>query len=85
MIEKLKIKNLLTREHTQEYRKSFALNRNAAGFNKEMKEFVYTLVCDHTEGPFIYDIDDNEYIDITMGFGSILFGHNYPPVRKAIE
>jgi glutamate-1-semialdehyde aminotransferase len=20
-----------------------------------------------------------------MGFGSILFGHNYPPVRKAIE
>lgn len=85
MIENLKVKNRLTRQHTQEYRKSFALNRNAAGFNKEIKEFVYTLVCDRTEGPFVYDIDDNEYIDLTMGFGSILFGHNYRPVRQAIE
>lgn len=85
MIENLKVKNQLTRQHTQEYRKSFALNRNAAGFSKEMKEFVYTLVCEQTEGAFIYDIDDNKYIDLTMGFGSILFGHNYSPVRKAIE
>lgn len=85
MIENLIVKNRLTRQHTQLYRRSFALNRNAVGFNKEMKEFVYTLVCEHTEGAFIYDIDDNEYIDLTMGFGSILFGHNYPPVRKVIE
>lgn len=85
MIENLKVKNRLTRQHTQEYRKTFALNRNAAGFNMEMKEFVYTLVCSRTEGAFVYDIDDNKYIDLTMGFGSILFGHNYPPVRKAIE
>jgi iturin family lipopeptide synthetase A len=85
MIQHLKVKNRLTRQHTQEYRKSFALNRNAAGFSKEMKEFVYTLVCDRTDGPYVYDIDGNEYIDLTLGFGSILFGHNYLPVRKAIE
>jgi glutamate-1-semialdehyde aminotransferase len=85
MLDKLKVKNLLTRQHTQEYRKIFALNRNAAGFSKEMKELVYTPVCDRADGPYIYDIDGNEYIDISMGFGSILFGHNYTPVRKAIE
>lgn len=50
-----------------------------------MKEFVYTLVCDRSDGSHVYDIDGNQYIDLTMGFGSILFGHNYIPVRKAIE
>jgi len=85
MLQHLKIKNQLTKKHTQEYRESFALNRNAAGFNKEMKEFIYTLVCDRADGSYVYDIDGNEYIDLTMGFGSILFGHNYIPVRKAIE
>ncbi len=85
MLQQLTEKNRHTRQHTQEYRQSFALNRNAAGFSKEMKEFVYTLVCDRADGPNVYDIDGNEYIDLTMGFGSILFGHNYLPVRKAIE
>lgn len=85
MLEQLSEKNRNTKRHTQEYRHSFALNRNAAGFSKEMKEMIYTLVCDRTDGPFVYDIDGNEYIDLTMGFGSILFGHNYQPVRRAIE
>jgi glutamate-1-semialdehyde aminotransferase len=77
--------NKLTKEHTQTYRSYFALNRNSAGFNKENKESIYTLVCDHAEGPYIYDIDGNQYIDLTMGFGSVLFGHNYAPLRKNIE
>jgi iturin family lipopeptide synthetase A len=85
MFQNLKAKNRLTRQHTQEYRQTFALNRITAGFNKELKEYAYTLVCDSTDGPYVYDIDGNEYIDLTMGFGSILFGHNYKPVRKAIE
>ncbi len=85
MLNKLGEKNRLTREHTQNYRRSFALNRNAAGFNKDMKDFVYTLVCDRSDGPYVYDIDGNAYIDVTNGFGSILFGHNYLPVRSAVE
>jgi glutamate-1-semialdehyde aminotransferase len=85
MLQQLSQKNRLTKQHTQNFRKYFALNRNAAGFSKEMKEMIYTLVCDKADGPFVYDIDGNEYIDLTMGFGSILFGHNYLPVRKAIE
>jgi glutamate-1-semialdehyde aminotransferase len=85
MLQQLTEKNRLTKQHTQAFRESFAFNRNAAGFNKEMKELIYTLVCDKAEGPFVYDIDGNKYIDLTMGFGSVLFGHNYTPVRKAIE
>lgn len=72
------------KHHTQLYRKQFAFNRNAAGFNKSTKEETYTLVCDKSNGAYVYDIDENEYIDLTMGFGSILFGHNFSPVREAI-
>jgi len=78
-------KNILSKEHTQDYRQYFALNRNVAGFNIKTKELMYTLVCDKSNGAFVYDIDNNEYIDLTMGFGSILFGHNYKPLRKEIE
>ena len=85
MLHQLSQQNRLSKQHTQVFRQSFALNRNAAGFSKEMKELTYTLVCDRTDGPYVYDIDGNEYIDLTMGFGSILFGHNYLPIRRAIE
>ena len=63
MIHKLAQKNSLTKTHTQNYRQYFALNRNVAGFNIQKKELIYTLVSDKSEGAFIWDIDDNKYID----------------------
>ena len=85
MIHKLSQKNTLSKKHTQSNRQYFALNRNVAGFNILNKELIYTLVSDKSDGAFIWDIDNNKYIDLTMGFGSILFGHNYTPIRKVIE
>lgn len=85
MIHKLSQKNSLTKKHTQNCRQYFALNRNAVGFNIQKKELIYTIVSDKTDAAFIWDIDNNKYIDLTMGFGSILFGHNYLPIRKEIE
>lgn len=85
MIRKLSQKNNLSKEHTQNCRPYFALNRNVAGFNPQKKELIYSLVSDKTDGAFIWDIDQNKYIDLTMGFGSILFGHNYKPIREEIE
>jgi glutamate-1-semialdehyde 2,1-aminomutase len=37
------------------------------------------------EGSRIWDVDGNEYIDFHAGFGSVLLGHNAPPVREAID
>jgi len=85
MEHKLSLKNSLSKKHTQNYRQYFALNRNAAGFTTPKKELIYTLVSDKSDGAFIWDIDGNKYIDLTMGFGSILFGHNYMPIHKEIE
>lgn len=74
-----------SKTHTDQYRPYFALNRNAAGFSNHQKEMTFTLVCDKAEGPYVYDIDERQYIDLTMGFGSILLGHNAPEIRAAIE
>lgn len=85
MEHKLSQKNSLSKAHTQNYRQYFALNRNVAGFTAPNKELIYTLVSDKADGAFIWDIDGNKYIDLTMGFGSILFGHNYIPIHEEIE
>ncbi len=61
---------------TQEYRKYHADNRTAAGFRMPWKEMFYPLVVERGQGSHIWDVDGNEYIDMTMGFGALLFGHS---------
>lgn len=73
-----------TRKLTQENRRYFALNRASAGFSSELKEITYTLMSENSSGAHLVDVDGNRYIDLTMGFGSILFGHNYAPIKEAI-
>ncbi|PHN02492.1 amino acid adenylation protein [Flavilitoribacter nigricans DSM 23189 = NBRC 102662] len=84
MIQELSQKNALSKQFAQDYRHCFALNRNSAGFSQTNKELTYTLVSDRMQGAYVEDIDGERYIDLTMGFGSILFGHDYAPVREAI-
>ena len=42
-------------------------------------------MCDRSLGSRLWDVDGNEYIDILMGLGINLFGHNPDFVREAIE
>lgn len=39
----------------------------------------------HADGPFKYDVDDNEIIDYVMGSGSLIMGHNPPEVVEAVK
>ena len=39
-----------------------------------------TLVVTKGEGAYIWDADDNRYIDYRLGFGPIILGHAYPQV-----
>jgi iturin family lipopeptide synthetase A len=84
MVPELIKKNQKTRATTQAFRSDFALNRASAGFSKELKEVTFTLHSDRSKGPYVFDIDGNRYIDLTMGFGSIFFGHNHAPLRRAV-
>jgi natural product biosynthesis luciferase-like monooxygenase protein/amino acid adenylation domain-containing protein len=70
---------------TQEYRPYVADSRVSAGFRLLWKELVYQLFGARSAGAKLWDVDGNEYVDITMGFGLHLFGHSPDFVVEAIE
>ena len=43
-----------------------------------------TLVVDHGEGAYVFDMDGNRYIDFHCGFGPVILGHGEPSVVKAV-
>lgn len=65
-----------SKSFTQDNRFIHANNRNVAGFRSYWKELVYPIVTKQGSGPYMWDVDGNRYIDLTMGFGVNLFGHN---------
>lgn len=54
-------------------------------FSLMAKEALYPIVVNRAEGTVLHDIDGNRYIDVLMGMGINLFGHNPPFIRDAIE
>ncbi|HET6493420.1 MAG TPA: aminotransferase class III-fold pyridoxal phosphate-dependent enzyme, partial [Burkholderiales bacterium] len=58
--------------------------RSVAGFRQIWKEMIYPIVVNRSSGSRLWDVDGNEYIDLTNGFGTILFGHNPDFVREAL-
>ena len=46
---------------------------------------VYPIVSARSKNARIWDIDGNEYVDITMGFGTYFFGHSPDWLIEAIE
>ncbi|HUY27635.1 MAG TPA: aminotransferase class III-fold pyridoxal phosphate-dependent enzyme, partial [Candidatus Binataceae bacterium] len=44
----------------------------------------YSLTIARGEGPFLYDIDGNRYIDLLGNYTSLVHGHAYPPIVEAI-
>lgn len=74
---------------TQHYRSVLADNRACAGFRMSTKEGVYPIIGRRACGARMWDIDGNEYIDFTMGFGVNLFGHSpdfiVQPLRRQVD
>jgi len=70
---------------TQAYRFCHANSRTVTQFLPSVKEMVYPIHAQRGEGSKIWDVDGNEYIDISMGFGTLLFGHSPSFVIEAIQ
>ena len=43
-----------------------------------------TLVIKRGEGAYIWDMDDNRYIDYRLAFGPVILGHAYPQVVEQV-
>jgi glutamate-1-semialdehyde 2,1-aminomutase len=37
------------------------------------------------DGPYLYDVDGNRYIDFVGSWGPMIVGHNHPAVREAVQ
>ncbi|MDZ7959048.1 MAG: aminotransferase class III-fold pyridoxal phosphate-dependent enzyme [Aulosira sp. DedQUE10] len=74
-----------SKEYTQSHRRYLADPRSVSGFNPTMKEMVYPIVVSRSSGSKLWDIDDNEYVDLSNGFGLNLFGWSPAFITEAIE
>lgn len=69
----------------QEHRRYLSDPRTVSGFTPLFKEMVYPIVVDRSSGSKLWDIDGNEYVDITNGFGSNFFGWSSDFINEAIK
>ena len=42
------------------------------------------VFIDHAEGPYLYDVDGNRYLDYVQSWGPMLLGHAHPAVVQAV-
>jgi glutamate-1-semialdehyde 2,1-aminomutase len=73
-----------SKQLTQAFRPTLADPRVAAGFSLPLKEMCYPIVAQKSLGSKVWDVDGNEYIDLIMGFGINLLGHNPPFIKQAM-
>jgi amino acid adenylation domain-containing protein len=74
-----------SKAYAQQHRNYFCDPRAAGNFRQLWKEMVYPIVCAKSSGGKIWDIDGNEYVDVTLGFGANYFGHSPEFVVKAVD
>ena len=43
------------------------------------------LFIDHAQGPYLYDVDGNRFIDYVLSWGPLITGHAHPSVVRAIQ
>ena len=73
-----------SKAYAQQHRRYMADPRTVSGFRPNMKEMTHPIVVERSQGVSLWDLDGNEYIDFTCGFGSNFLGHSHPVTVKAI-
>lgn len=74
-----------SKAYTQKHRKHLADPRSVSGFNPGWKEVIFPIVTVGSKGSKLWDIDGNELIDTSNGFGPILFGHSPDFISNAAK
>ncbi|MBD2601502.1 MULTISPECIES: hybrid non-ribosomal peptide synthetase/type I polyketide synthase [Microcystis] len=74
-----------SKQIVQRDRSVLADSRASVGFRMSIKEMLYPIVAQRSQGSRIWDVDGNEYIDMTMGQGVTLFGHQPDFIMSALQ
>ncbi len=74
-----------SKNYARTYHTFLADSRWVKGLSQPLKEMVYPLVVQRAQGAHVWDMDNHEYIDTAMGFGSLLFGHSPSFITETLE
>ncbi len=74
-----------SKDFTQKHRSQNADPRVVTGFRPEIKEVIYPIVVNRSKDQHLWDLDNNEYIDMICGFGSNFFGNQNVRINKALH
>ncbi len=69
----------------QACRPGLADSRATVGFRFSTKEILYPITGDEALGSHLRDVDGNTYVDLTMGFGVLLFGNRPDFMQGVLE
>jgi amino acid adenylation domain-containing protein len=78
-------KTRASKEFTQKNRQNHADPRVVTGFKPEWKEITYPIVVQRSVGQALWDLDGNQYVDMTCGFGSNFFGNGNQEIKKLLH
>lgn len=84
LIERLTLRTRQSKQFAQEWRRLLVEPRGVANFRQAWKELVYQIVFERSSGARVWDIDGNEYLDVTMGWGTNLLGHSPSCIDEAV-
>ena len=79
-----------TRDYEVKFRDSLPWSRRAqeiiaGAATHDRRSFgPFGVYVDRAEGPWKWDVAGQPLIDLWMGHGALLFGHNFPPVVEAV-
>jgi glutamate-1-semialdehyde aminotransferase len=83
------IRNITSFENSNNYRKKIhqLIPGGAHTYSKGDDQFpkLSPAAISHGKGAYVWDIDDNVYLDCSMGLTSVSLGHAYEPVLDAIR
>jgi len=76
-----------------QFSRSFALYEEAkkhlpAGASSNIRVYAhdpFPILCEKGKGSRVWDVDDNEYVDLLSSYGAIILGHSHPAVLQAIN
>ncbi|WP_211305338.1 MupA/Atu3671 family FMN-dependent luciferase-like monooxygenase, partial [Crossiella equi] len=85
LIRRLAERTRTSKDLAQRHRHVLADSRAVVGFRHATKELRYPLASREARGARLTDVDGNTYVDITMGFGALLFGHEPEFVTEAVR
>ena len=85
LIESLTQKNKKSKKLAADYRPYLADLDEVAGFKLLLKEIHYQISVESSQGCEMIDVDGNHYVDIAMGFGSLILGYSPKIVMDAMR